>query len=148
MQNYAALYEQDFYAWTQVQAKLIQEKLFDNLDLTHLFEEVESMGISQRNELDSRLSLLLMHLLKWKYQASRQCKSWIRTMKIQRFDVKKLLKRNPSLTNQNTITEALNDAYYHAVLNAADETNLDEDCFPKQCEWTIKQILDEEFLPN
>ena len=58
------LYDQDFFAWTQEQAKLIKEKSFDKLDLINLLEEVESMGKHEKRELSSRLSLLLMHLLK------------------------------------------------------------------------------------
>ena len=34
-----------------------------------------------------------------------------------------------------------------AILKAAVETNLDEEIFPIECEWTIKQILDKDFFP-
>ncbi|MBY0245334.1 MAG: DUF29 domain-containing protein, partial [Sphingobacteriaceae bacterium] len=36
------LYDQDFFAWTQEQAKLIKEKNFDKLDLTNLIEDRKS----------------------------------------------------------------------------------------------------------
>ena len=140
------LYDQDFYAWTQEQAKLIKDNLLGKLDLIHLQEELISMGASERRELDSRLGVLLMHLLKWKYQPARQCKSWIRTIKIQRIDVIKHLKNNPSL--RSVAGEYLLDAYNTAILKAAEETNLDDDVFPVNCEWTIDQVLDNNFYPN
>ena len=86
-----------------------------------------------------------MHLLKWKYQPSRQSKSWIRTIKVQRNDLVKYLKYCPSLKAK--LQKFVDNAYENAVLMAADETNLDESVFPTKCEWSTKQILDSEFLP-
>ena len=140
------LYENDFYAWTQEQAKLLKDKALDKLDINNLFEEIESMGKHEKRELSSRLEVLLMHLLKWKYQPARQCKSWQRTIKIQRIDLIKHLKSNPSLNA--IVNEYIQDAYETAVLKAAEETNLDEENFPEHCEWTSEQILNNSFLPS
>lgn len=140
------LYDQDFYAWTQEQAKLIKTKAFEKLDIANLFEEVESMGKHEKRELGNRLTVLLMHLLKWKYQPARQCKSWKLTLKEQRNELKFHLKENQSLTNPNTFQETFDHAYSVAILKAAEETNLDEEVFPETCEWTVTQILDDEFF--
>lgn len=144
MQNHATLYYTDFFAWTQEQEKLLQQKSFDQLDLIHLQEELHSMGASEKRELSHRLEVLIMHLLKWKYQPSRQCKIWIRTIKVQRNSLIKHLKQNPSLRAQ--LNEYIADAYENAVLLAADETNLDENVFPISCEWLHEQLLDEVFF--
>jgi Domain of unknown function DUF29 len=40
------LYETDFYAWTQEQARLLRERRWDDLDLVNLVDEVESVGRS------------------------------------------------------------------------------------------------------
>ena len=45
------LYEQDFYAWTQQQAQLIETRSFNQLDLVHLQEELRIIGISEKREL-------------------------------------------------------------------------------------------------
>lgn len=140
------LYDQDFYAWTQQQAKFLKEKAFDKLDISHLFEEVESMGKHEKRELSSRLTILLMHLLKWQFQPARQCKSWRLTIKEQRIEVEDILQENPSL--KNLVDEYLSHSYKKAILKAAGETNLDEEIFPDKCEWTIEQVMDEEFFPN
>lgn len=63
MATTSSLYDQDFYAWAHQQAKLIKAKAFDKLDIAHLYEEVEDMGNRHADELESRLEILLMHLL-------------------------------------------------------------------------------------
>src|SRR5712691_7680382 len=53
-----ALYEQDFYAWTQTTAERIRAGQWYDLDREALAEEVESLGRSERNALESRLERL------------------------------------------------------------------------------------------
>lgn len=140
------LYDQDFYAWTQEQAKLIKEKSFDKLDLTHLFEEIESMGTSEVRELESRLEVLLVHLLKWKYQPNLQCRSWQLTIKEQRYRLKKRIKKMPSL--KSLLPESFIDSYENAIYSAMKETGLDDATFPSASPWTIEQVLNDAFYPN
>ena len=142
----SSLYERDFFAWTQQQARLIKEKDFTKLDLIHLQEELYLMGVSERRELNHRLEVLLMHLLKWKYQPSRQCKSWERPIKIQRLDLIDHLEQNPSLKAQ--IQDYITKVYEKSLILAAEETGLEEKSFPEKCEWTIEQILNNQFFPN
>jgi len=141
-----SLYDKDFYAWTQEQAKLIKEKAFEKLDLTHLFEEIESMGAKEKSELKNRLAQLIMHLLKWKYQPARQCKSWQNTIYDQREELQDLLTDNPSLKSK--IDEYFVKSYKKAVRDAISETGLDDLFFPKECEWPITEILSDNFFPN
>ncbi|MBX9598218.1 MAG: DUF29 domain-containing protein [Burkholderiales bacterium] len=140
------LYDKDFFAWTQEQAKLIRDKAFDKLDLVNLVEEIECMGKHEKRELSSRLEILLMHLLKWKYQGEEQSKSWLRTIREQRHQIKKVLKDNPSL--KPLLQEYTLDVYSYSRISAHDETGVFLKNFPEVCEWSIEQILDDEFLPN
>jgi hypothetical protein len=55
-----SLYEQDFYQWTQEQAALLKAGALSLIDVENLIEEIERMGKSQKNELLSRLTVLLM----------------------------------------------------------------------------------------
>ena len=148
MEAATALYEQDFYAWTQEQVRLIQAGNFSTIDYQHVKEELQIMGVSEKRELHSRLTVLLMHLLKWKYQPNLQCKSWKYTIKEQRKELKYHFKNNPSLTNAESLSESLAYAYELAVLKAVSETNLNESVFAQTCEWNIQNILDEEFFPE
>ena len=74
--NSKSLYDTDFYAWIQEQAKLLKYQEWNQLDLPNLIEEIESLGKQQRAELRNRLKVLIGHLLKWEYQAARRSRSW------------------------------------------------------------------------
>jgi hypothetical protein len=70
------LYDQDFLAWTEQQAALLRAGRLDQLDLDNLAEELDAMGRGEWGELESRLELLLMHMLKWDCQPARRSRSW------------------------------------------------------------------------
>jgi len=141
-----SLYRKDFHAWCFDQAKLIREKKFDDLDVENLAEEVESVGKSEESELESRLSLLISHLLKWKYQPERRCKSWIFTIKEQRRRVKKHLIKHPSL--KHGLDGAFEDSYSDAVMRAEKETKLDIDTFPEQMPFTQEEVMMDGWMPE
>jgi hypothetical protein len=138
--------QQDFYAWTQQQADLLRSRQFNKVDLEHLIEEVESLGNSELRELESRLTVLLMHLLKWQYQAHFQTRSWVLTIKEQRRRIVKRLQQSSSLKSR--FDEIIIDAYELARGDAADETGIPESNFPVACPWIYTQIVDMEFWPS
>ena len=104
------------------------------------------MGASEVRELESRLEVLLVHLLKWKYQPSLQSRSWQLTIKEQRLRITQRLKKMPSLKSK--LPEIFEDGYEPSLLQAEKETGLPANTFPVTCEWAIEQILDEKFYPN
>ncbi|MDB5403269.1 MAG: hypothetical protein JWQ55_5287 [Rhodopila sp.] len=62
------LYDHDFYAWANEQAALLRDGRFSEADMAHIAEEIESLGKTEKRELVNRLSVLLLHLLKWQFQ--------------------------------------------------------------------------------
>ena len=62
-----SLYDRDILLWVEDTVAKLKSGDFEHLDINNLIEEVESLGISQRNELSSRLLVLLEHLLKRLY---------------------------------------------------------------------------------
>ncbi|MCX7097098.1 MAG: DUF29 domain-containing protein [Methylococcales bacterium] len=139
-------YEQDFYSWTQEQAALLKQGRFAELDVNNLIEEVETMGRSEKRELESRLTVLLLHLLKWKYQAIRRGRSWQLSIDEQRLQFTETLSENPGLKAR--LDELVIKAYRLAVIQAARETNISKTVFPEYCPWTLAQFLDEGFYPD
>jgi Domain of unknown function DUF29 len=139
-------YQSDFYSWTQQQASLLKARQFNELDFDNLIEEIETMGRSEKHALESRLAVLLQHLLKWKYQPERRGRSWQLTLKEQRIKLAKLLKINSGLKNE--LDEILTDAYQLAVVKAAKETRFDETVFPTECPWQLIQITHTDFYPD
>lgn len=65
----ADLYDEDFYAWTQEQAKALRTHFRgDNrLDVEHLAEEVEDLGKSELHAVESFVEQIIAHLLKLDY---------------------------------------------------------------------------------
>ncbi|MEI6067655.1 MAG: DUF29 domain-containing protein [Methylococcaceae bacterium] len=139
-------YNQDFYGWTQEQASLLKAGRLNDLDVINLIEEIETMGRSEKRELQSRLTVLLMHLLKWKYQANRRGRSWTLTIIGQRLKLASVIKDNPGLKPQ--LPDLINDAYTLARVNAAKETKLDIDVFEAACPWTFEQLINDGFYPD
>ncbi|AFZ30469.1 protein of unknown function DUF29 [Gloeocapsa sp. PCC 7428] len=140
------LYDIDFYAWTQEQAKLLRDCKWHELDLPNLIEEIESLGKQQRQELRNRLSILIGHLLKWEYQPQRRSRSWLSTIRVQRREIQQLLQENPSL--KSYLQEAVLIAYQNGKDLAVGETNLPDKTFPVECTYTLEEILSDSFFPG
>lgn len=141
------LYERDFYQWAIDSAGALRQKRFDELDIEHIAEELESMGASERRELLNRLDVLLMHLLKWQYQPERRGKSWRLTIIHQRTAIGRLLEQSPSL-RRSLDNEAVQSVYRKAVQAAVIETDLERHLFPLDCPYGLEQILDDDYLPE
>jgi hypothetical protein len=139
-------YDTDFYGWTQEQAALLKAGRLSDLDIENLIEEVETMGRSEKRALRSRLSVLLLHLLKWHFQPLRRGNSWRYTIIEQRIQFKSVLNDNPGL--KPDFQNILIDAYDYAVVKATHETGLRFDIFPILCPWTIEQLIDKEYFPD
>jgi Domain of unknown function DUF29 len=148
LKTHAPLYDEDFYAWTQEQAALLRAKKWRELDYGNLAEELEALGKRDRRELEHRLEVLVMHLLKWRYQPERRERSrgWRSTIREQRRRLTRLLRDSPSLRSE--VPALLDDGYPHACGKALDETRLPPETFPPTCPWTAVQVLDDAFWPE
>jgi len=135
------LYDQDFYAWTQRQMELLQAGRLDELDITNLIEELDSLGKQQRQELRNRLGVLLGHLLKWRYQPESRSKSWRATIREQRQKIQRHLKENPSL--KPYLAEAIEIGYEQGLNLLGKETPLDPKQLPQVCPFSEFEIFDE-----
>jgi hypothetical protein len=144
--SHGDLYERDFYAWANEQAALLRSGQVSAADIEHIAEEIESMGRTEKRELISRLTVLLLHLLKWKFQPERRGNSWRLSIANQRRQLGRHLRDNPSLKSR--LPEALDDAYGDALNDAAAETGLALDTFPAANPWTFEQISEADFWPE
>jgi hypothetical protein len=140
------LYDKDFYAWANEQAALLRAGKLGEADIEHIAEEIESMGKTEKRELVSRLTVLMLHLLKWKCQPGLRGRSWRLTIEEQRFAVESHMADNPSLKSR--VDEAVFEAYRGARLRAERETGLDAEAFPEQCPWSFAQLTDHDFWPE
>lgn len=139
-------YDEDLYAWTLEQAALLRAREAGGLDWDHLAEEIESVGGNDRRELESRLCVILLHLLKWQAQPELRGASWRKTLRTQRREIRKLLAQSPSLRRQ--VSALMVDAYADAIKDAVDETGLGADRFPARCPYAPDDVLSEDYLPD
>lgn len=104
------------------------------------------MGRTEKRELVSRFAVLLMHLLKWRFQPEKRGASWEATIQVHRNRLIDHLDDNPSL--RPLPPQALASAYRDARLEAAAETGLALATFPVDCPWPVEQALDGAFWPE
>src|SRR5215471_9941128 len=141
----AADYEHDYHAWLTQQATLLAERRFGELDLDNLIDEIQALARSEKREIENRLNVLLVHLLKWTHQPAQRSGGWRSTIIEQRARLLKRLQESPSLRSYPA--EVLDEEYAIAREKAAAETGLRVGTFPKTCPYTIDQVLDPDFLP-
>ena len=142
----ANLYETDHAAWLERQTTLLKGGRLAELDIEHLAEELEWAMGNERREIYKGLRILMVHLLKWQHQPAQRSASWAGTIRVQRKDLGKLLKDNPSL-RRYLATEAL-DAYADAVELASFETGIPEADFPAANPYGLDALLDKDFWPD
>jgi len=141
----SSLYDEDFFEWTRRSAELLRAGRYEHADIEHIAEEIEDMGKRDLKELNSRVQVLVAHLLKWQLQPAKRSRSWSGTIVTQRIEIEADLKQSPSLKRK--VRSGLPDNYAKAVRRAIAETGLLESQFPADCPFTVEQILDPEFLP-
>ena len=146
MPRNSVAYDDDFYAWTVEQARLLRAGELAAIDTANIAEELESMGRRDRRELENRLTDLLTHLLKWGFQTEPRSPSWSRTIREQRRQIEKLLRASPSL--RGLVSPSIVESYADAREDAAEETGLPDASFPALCPFAPEEILAKGFLPR
>lgn len=140
------LYEQDYYLWLEQTAKLLDRGEWDELDIANRVEEIKDIGKSERRSLESNLTVILLHLLKYKYQPTHRSNSWLSSILEHRIAIKKQLKESPSL--KPYLEQVFAECYGDGILRAAVETGLPIDTFPTNSPFTIEEVLDINYLPE
>ncbi|WP_216092848.1 DUF29 domain-containing protein [Candidatus Marithrix sp. Canyon 246] len=153
MRELAQLYDTNYSEWAKENSRLLKEGCFIDLDIPHLLEELSDIGKAETNELESRLIILLAHLLKWQFQYQQLSErwqefkgdSWRTTIIEQRLRLQRRLRKSPGLKSK--LPAIINNAYEDAVLLAAKETRLAKEIFPEHCCYSVAEILDDDFYP-
>ncbi|MCL1474235.1 DUF29 domain-containing protein [Argonema antarcticum] len=139
------LYETDYLQWIETNVEKLRNQDYANVDWTHLIEEIEDMGRSERRSLESNLIVVLLHLLKWQYQPEERSGSWEGSIIEHRRRVKKALKESPSL--RPYLDSIFAECYAEAVKQAKAETGLALETFPTECPYELTEVTDDGFLP-
>ena len=133
-----ALYERDETAWLEAMAELARDGRADDLDLVNLAEYLSDMARRDRREVESRLVVLIAHLLKWTYQPDHRSRSWRVTVVEQRQELDDLAGGGVLRHHAEAV---LRGAYRKGVERAVAETGLSPEHFPAECPYTVDQLL-------
>lgn len=139
-------YDIDFYAWANEQSALLRAGKLSAADVENIAEEIATLGRSEKRELVNRLSMLLMHLLKWQFQPEKRSRSWEFSIKDQRRMLASHLRDNPSLKYQ--LLESITEAYASSVGRAGLETGLPDQAFPSLCPYVPDKMMSVDFWPD
>ncbi len=144
--NQQSLYETDYLKWIETTVGKLRVQDYSNIDWDNLIEEIEDMGRSERRSLESNLTVVLTHLLKWQYQPDFRSGSWKGSIVEHRRRIREALKDSPSL--KPYLEEVFAKCYSDAVEQASAETGLSVETFPQVCPYTSAEVLDSKFLPE
>lgn len=113
----------------------------DRLDLAdYLFEMLNS----NVREMQSRLSQIICHMLKLKYQPNHATRSWVSSITFQSIEISNLIKSSPSLKIR--LADSLPDIYSDGLKLAISETGLSKSVFPQNSPWSFDDLLNPEFV--
>lgn len=138
------LYETDEPFWRERQIQLLQEGRESEVDYTALLQMLLEMSGSEERTVKGLSRILIMHLLKLKYQPNKMTRSWFSSVRSHRRDLLDVIKSR-SKTLYNYFVEKLPDIYESARDMAIDETGLSESDIPKECPFSVEEILNPSF---
>jgi len=140
----AGIYERDFNLWVEEQVRLLRAGRLQQLDVVHLIDEIEDLGIHEKKAVQSNLVVVLKHLLK--YQQRRRSRNWLSSIAEHRRRLRNDLATSPSLSPY--ARECFGQCYQDGRRQALIETGLSSGELPEASPYTIEQALDPEFLPD
>ena len=137
-------YEDDSYGWALQQAGFLRSGRSEALDFANLADEIADVAGRDYDKLESALSRVIQHLLKWDYQPDRRCRSWQLTIREHRRRIDRLVSKHPGL--KGTLASALAAAFEDARDRALDETDLPEAALPQTCPYGWEDVLGREIV--
>jgi hypothetical protein len=98
----ADLYDEDLLLWSEEQARALRSAAHSGanlpIDWENVAEEIESLGKSLARELASRVSTILIHLMKLEASPAAEPRiGWAETIREHRDQIERVLKEAPSL---------------------------------------------------
>jgi hypothetical protein len=143
----ADLYEQDFYAWTQAQARELRRFASTRpnlpLDLPHLAEEVADLGKGLRDSLRSWTTRIIEHLLLLEHSpATEPRRHWTREIITFRRDIEERLSKTLRADLRRRLPKLYASARRGLVTELSRFGEADVAArLPQECPYTLEQVL-------
>ena len=142
----SAGYDEDLYAWSRDQADRLRALRPAQFDWENVAEEIESLGKSDRRSVQSDLKIVLLHLIKWKYQPQKRKSGWRSSINEHRDRIERIIEDSPSLAG--VPASSLRAEYRKARKQALEDTKLPASDVPETCPFSVEQVLDADYWPN
>ncbi len=142
--NLKQLYEIDDHLWLLETIDLLKQKKLNELDLENLIEELEALGRSDKNAVESFLEQIIRHLLLlqyWQEEYERNHYHW--TAEIKSF--RKQLNRKLTTNLRNYLLDKIDFIYQDALEYVQEKTGYKVN-FPDQFPYTLDQLLDQDYF--
>ena len=144
-------YDDDFYAWTQEQARLLRdaarERLNTPIDWDHVAGEIEDMGRSETRAVESALTRILEHLLKLEHSPAAEPRNgWKASVVEHRGRVLRDLKASPSLRGRIDLPDLYGTARELAALGLERDGLMAGD-LPAECPYPLDLIIEKGWWP-
>lgn len=136
-------YNVDHQSWLLSTIDHLHTQSFDQVDWENLLEELKSLAVSERRELQKSLRILLIYLLKYRHQSdySDSCLAAI----VEQFrQTESLLLSSPSL--KAYYLQIFADCYRKAVRDVSLEGNLPIKTFPTKSPFSPQDLLNTDFI--
>jgi hypothetical protein len=138
------LYDRDALAWSEYQADLLRRlargERINDVDWTHVVEEIEDVGLPELHAVESYLDLMLVHLLKvhgWPNSQSVQH----RRMEIGSFQKNAARRFTPPMRQRIDLAKLYSDALEQ--LDGADYDDVAPRQWPVTCPFALDGLLTE-----
>jgi hypothetical protein len=141
-------YDTDYQRWLEETIAQLHQGEFSSIDWPNLLEELTDLGKNNQRAIESLLTRLIEHLLKFAYWESAweyNQRGWKGEIRNFRKQIKKTLKQSPSLFGY--LESVFEECYCDAREIVIDITGLDPVIFPVRAIASLDEILDENWFP-
>jgi len=142
------LYDQDYYLWLETMIQQLRQGQFSSIDWENLIEELESMGRSEKQALESLLNRLWEHLLKltyWESERDYNRRGWKGEITNFRISIQEILEDSPS--RKADLEKVFEKSYLDAREIVINTTGFPPKTFPTQPIAPLDKVLDKDWFP-
>jgi len=148
----SARYDEDFFAWTEDQARALREagarRENEPVDWENVAEEIESVGRSDAKALASAATQIIEHLLKLEWSPAVGPRAvWRTSVLNHRVAAWEELDASPSLRGRLDLVRAFARGRLLAIDGLARD-GVRAETIPTECSYTLDQILDAGWWPG
>jgi hypothetical protein len=145
-------YDDDFYAWTKYQAKVLRTLRTDDnrFDRENLVEEIEDLGKSYRDGARSQMRRILEHLLKLAYSPAADPRSdWMASIAEARDSLRDQLTPTLRRDIERNFADFYRSARHRARLGLSRYKEADAaDALPDASPFSLDDVLRDEWYPE